>query len=86
MTVKKKYTILSGIEIELDSDIILLYEQNVAPFHDKKAEYFAITSGCNKLDSKIHLEQLITKAIKDEIALYKDKESIVRQAKEAGVI
>lgn len=86
MNVKKKYKIFSGIEIELDLKMISFYEQNVAPFHENTAEYFALTSGCNKSDSKAYLEQSITKAIQDEIALYNDKENIARQAKEAGII
>lgn len=85
MIVFKKYTIFANVQIDIDSALVSSYEENVAPFDDRRAEYLAVTSGCDETTDAKTIGQKVAKAIGEEVSVYKDKETIATKAKNSGV-
>ena len=72
--------------IIINDMLINEYKESVVPFTAKRAEYLAVTSGMDKNSSEEDIRKGIIEGIYEEINLYKNKHSIITQAKEMSLI
>lgn len=82
-----EYSIFNNTKrITIDDDLIKKYESLVVPFTEKRAEYLAVTSGMNENSSEEDILKGIIEGINEEIYLYRNKYSILKEARDKGLI
>lgn len=82
-----KYHIFNGKkEIEIPEEFINLYEKNVAPFHEERAEYLAITSDVDENNTEEEIVAGIIEGICDEVEVYQNKDFIIQKARDMELI
>lgn len=74
------------MRVSVRKELVDLYEKNVAPFHAKRAEYFAVSEGCDENSEKESVEKAIEAGIIEEVSVYSEKEHIVDLAGKKGYI
>lgn len=72
--------------VYIDKDYVELYEKNVAPFNEKRAEYLAVSGGADEDSGEAALSIVIENGIRAEVNVYRNKESIVAMAATQGII
>lgn len=72
--------------VVIDDDLIKKYERFVVPFSAERAEYLAVTSGMDKDSSEEDILKGIIEGINEEVYLYKNRYSILQQAKDKDLI
>ena len=81
------YFIFSGkMMISINKELADLYEQNVAPFNAKRAEYLAVSGGLDENSDRSSVEKEIEKGILEEVNIYRNKEEILQKTLEEGII
>ena len=82
-----EFTIFNNAKkVQISDSLIKEYEENVVPFKSKRAEYLAITSGVDENSSEDEVRKGIIEGIYEEINLYKNKYTIIKQAKYLNLI
>ncbi len=72
--------------IKIDDNLIKKYERFVVPFSAKRAEYLAVTSGMNENSSEEDILRGIIEGIDEEVFLYRNRYSILKEAREKCLI
>ena len=72
--------------VSINDNLIKEYESSVVPFTAKRAEYLAVTSGMDEDSSEEDILKGIIEGINEEIYLYRNKASIIKEAKDKGLI
>ena len=73
-------------KINIPDTYIKMYEENVAPFNEKRAEYLAVTSNLTHNNTEEEIEAGIIKGIQEEVDAYIHKDFIIQKAKDTGLI
>lgn len=72
--------------VVIDDDLIKEYEASAVPFSAERAEYLAVTSGMDKDSPEEDILKGIIEGIHEEVYLYKNRYSIIQQAKDKDLI
>lgn len=72
--------------VYIGKDYVELYEKNVAPFNEKRAEYLAVSGGADEDSDEAALSIVIENGIREEVNVYRNKESVIAMAEEQGII
>lgn len=70
----------------IDDNQIKKYERFVVPFSAERAEYLAVTSGMDKDSSEEDILRGIIEGIDEEVFLYRNRYSMLKEAKDKGLI
>lgn len=70
----------------IDDILIKKYERYVVPFSAERAEYLAVTSGMDKDSSEEDILRGIIEGIDEEVFLYRNRYSMLKEAKDKGLI
>ena len=82
-----EYSIFNNTKrVIIDDALVKEYESSVVPFTAKRAEYLAVTSGMDENSSEEDILKGIIEGINEEIDLYRNKSSIIKEAKDKGLI
>ena len=84
---RKAYRIFNDTRtVYIGKDYVELYEKNVAPFNEKRAEYLAVSGGADEYSDEAALSIVIENGIREEVNVYRNKESIIAMAATQGII
>lgn len=82
-----EYSIFNNTKrIRIDDELIKDYESSVVPFTAKTPEYLAVTSRMDENSSDEDILKGIIEGINEEIYLYRNKNLIIKEARDKGLI
>lgn len=73
-----EYSVFNKNDIEINDDLIALYEKEIAPLDDKRIKYLLAGSNVNEISP--NLNKVIVEAMIDEISLVKEVPDMIRKA------